>query len=325
MSNLRVVAIVNPKAAGGAVIRRWPLFEKAIASFVDLDTLLTKRPKHATDLAREAAAGADVVVAVGGDGTINEVINGLLQKDGLCAKLAYIPMGTGGDFQRTVNLPNQPDEAAEVIVSGETLTIDAAVASLISHEGKPVERYFLNMTSFGMGGDVSVKAKNFLSRLSGKLAFLWATFTVALDYRGKTVRIQLDSDPAEHEFFITNLAVGNGRYHGGGMHPCPLALLNDGVLEVTPIERLNLFELVRDIRILYSDNVYQHRKAHHFRARTMRAESDEIVRVEVDGESVGRLPMTITTLPQALRLLIPQSSPLLAEPPATAEPLGQDS
>ncbi len=324
MSDLRVVAIVNPKAAGGAVLRRWPLYEKAIGSLVELQTLVTERPNHATELARASADGADVVVAMGGDGTLNEVANGLLQAKDLKAKLAYIPMGTGGDFQRTVNLPSEPELAAEVIVGGEPLKIDAARASLISHEGQPVERYFLNMTSFGMGGDVSVKAKNFLSPLSGKLAFLWATLTVALSYRGKMVQIRLDDD-AEREFFITNVAIGNGCFHGGGMHPCPHALLNDGLLEVTPIERLNLFELIRDIRILYSDNVYQHRKAHHFRAKKVRAGSGETVRVEVDGEAVGRLPMDITALPQALHLLVPPSSPLLAAPPTAAEPSGQGS
>ena len=293
-------------------MRRWPRYQAALGARVELETLLTERSHHAIALARDAAARADVVVAVGGDGTINEVINGLLTAESCGAKLAYIPMGTGGDFQRTVRLPLKPDEVADVITSGEVYEMDAAKALLTGHDGKPVERYFINLASFGMGGDVSVRAKNFLSPLSGKLAFLYATFVVFLGYRGKTVRLKLDEDPREHEYLITNVAVGNGRYHGGGMHPCPRAVLNDGQLEVTPIERLSMFELIRDIRILYSDNVYVHPKAHHFRASRVVAESDEIVRVEVDGEAVGRLPMEITALPRALRLLVPRSSPLLA-------------
>ena len=306
-------------------MRRWPEYEAAISAQADVTTLLTERPNHATEYARGAARYADVVVAVGGDGTINEVVNGLLTAESCGAKLAYIPMGTGGDFQRTVRLPVKPSEVAEVITSGQVYDIDAARARLVGHDGDAVERYFINLTSFGMGGDVSVRAKNFLSPLSGQLAFLYATFAVFLRYRGKTVRLRLDDDPTEHEFFITNVAVGNGGYHGGGMHPCPRAVLNDGQLEVTAIERLNMFELIRDIRILYSDDVYQHPKTHHFRASRVVAESDEIVRVEVDGEAIGRLPMEITALPRALRLLVPRSSPLLAAPRSGAEPSTQDS
>jgi len=295
-------------------MRRWPEYAAAIGELAKLDSHVTERPNHATELARGAARYADVVVAVGGDGTINEVVNGLLTAEGNTAKLAYIPMGTGGDFQRSVQLPLKPAEVAQVVTSGQVYSIDAARARLLGHGGDAVERYFINLTSFGMGGDVSVRAKNFLSPLSGKLAFLYATFAVFLGYRGKTVRLKFDEDPREHEFFITNVAVGNGRYHGGGMHPCPRAVLNDGQLEVTPIERLSMFELIRDIRVLYSDNVYVHPKAHHFRASRVVAESSDIVRVEVDGEAIGRLPMEITVLPRALGLLVPRSSPLLVEP-----------
>ncbi|MEZ5361652.1 MAG: hypothetical protein R2748_04725 [Bryobacterales bacterium] len=174
---------------------------------------------------------------------------------------------------------------AQALAGGKTWAIDVAKIRLVGHEGTPLERYFVNLASFGMGGDVSIRAKNcWLTRHDGKLAFPWATFAV-FAYAGKTVRLWLDDEMEERVFTVTNVALGNGRYHGGGMQPCPLAQLDDGLLEVTTIERLSWFELARDLRILYSDNVYVHPKTRRFQVKQLRAQSDETTRIEVDGEA----------------------------------------
>ncbi len=305
------VAILNPRAGGGRTARRWPAFARAIeARLGALRTLETERPGHATELARQALAdGAALVVAVGGDGTVNEVVNGFffdnlpVRED---SRLGYVPMGTGGDFQRTVQLPAAPAAAADCLAGPHAWAIDVGKIRLVGHDGAPLERYFVNLASFGMGGDVSIRAKNcWATKVSGKLAFLWATFAVFFEYGGKTVRLRLDDSAEERTFTITNVAVGNGRYHGGGMHPCPRAVLDDGLLEVTTIDKLSWFELIRDLRILYSDDVYVHPKARHHRTRRVVAESDEVTRIEVDGEALGRLPLEATVLPRALRLAVP--------------------
>lgn len=305
------VAILNPRAAGGKTVRRWPEFARAIeARLGALETRETVRPGHAAELAREALrSGVETLIAVGGDGTVNEVVNGFFDDDKPVrqgARLGYVPMGTGGDFQRTLQLPTAPQAVAECLASGKVWPIDVGKIRLVGHDGAPVERYFVNLASFGMGGDVSIKAKNcWATELNGKLAFLWATFAVFFQYGGKAVSLRLDDEPTR-SFTITNIAIGNGCYHGGGMHPCPRAVLDDGLLEVTTIDRLNWFELIRDLRILYSENVYVHPKVRHFRAKRVVAESDEITRIEVDGEALGRLPLEATVLPRALGLLVPR-------------------
>ncbi len=307
----RAFAIVNPKAGGGRGAKRWPAFEAAISARLgNLETLWTERPNHAAELARQALEqGADIVIAVGGDGSVNEVVNGFFQQGrpvNPSARLAYVPFGTGGDLQRTLALPTKPEAVAASLAEGAVFPMDLAYARLISHEGRPVERYFVNLLSFGMGGDVSILAKNcFLTRWGGQAAFLYATFMVFLRYRGKTVRLELDDEPAR-EFFITNIAVGNGRYHGGGMLPCPGADIDDGLLEVTCIRKLTMWELIRDIRMLYSGDVYRHPKVERFAARRLRAESKDTARIEVDGEALGRLPLEISVLPQAIELIVPQ-------------------
>lgn len=143
------------------------------------------------------------------------------------------------------------------------------------------------------------------------MAFLWATLVTLLGYQGKRVRLELDGAQDRLPFFITNIAVGNGRFHGGGMHPCPTAVLNDGVLEVTVIDYLRFFEIVKDLPVLYSDNIYRHPKTHHFRARRIVAEADELARLEIDGEPLGRLPLEVTLLPRCLPLIVPRTSPVL--------------
>ena len=308
------VAILNPKAAGGRAAKAWPGIAASLQQrFGGVEERFTSRPGHATELARSAIeAGGDLVVAVGGDGTINEVANGFL-RDGKpvrpAATLGIIPIGTGGDFRRTLQLPSEIDEAVEVIAAGRTLTIDVGLARLNGYDGVPVERYFVNVVSLGMGGDVSKRAKNFLSPLGGGVAFLYATLEVFLTYRAKHVRLQLDDTPLDEKFCITNIAIGNGRYHGGGMHPCPTAVLDDGQFEVTTIDRLNMFELVRDLPVLYSDDIYQHPKVRHFRASKVVAQSAETTRIEVDGEALGTLPLEVKLLPRVLPVIVPADIP----------------
>ena len=251
--------------------------------------------------------GSELVVAVGGDGTINEAANGFLSNDepiNPTARLGIIPMGTGGDFQRTLRLPSDFEQAVDVIAGGNVLPIDVGVAHFTGPDHRPAERYFVNLTSFGMGGAVSVRAKNFLTPLGGKIAFLYATLAVFLTYSAKRVRLTLDGVPLPDELSITNVAIGNGRYHGGGMHPCPEALLDDGLLDVTTIDHLNMFELIRDLPVLYSDDIYKHPKVNHHRAKTVLAESSETTLIELDGEAVGSLPLEARILPRRLPLLV---------------------
>jgi diacylglycerol kinase (ATP) len=312
-----VVAILNPKAGGGRVRRRWPAFEAAIREWMpQLQTLWTERPWHAAELTREALlAGADLVLAIGGDGTVHEVVNGFLDNDmpvRTGARLGYIPMGTGGDFQRTIQVPQEPIAVAAYLAEGSTVAMDVGKVRFLgeSHEGVE-QRYFANLLSFGMGGDVSVVAKNnALTDINGQAAFLWATLKVSFSYPGKTVLLEFDAEPPLPPIDITNVAVGNGQYHGGGMLPCPGASLVDGLLDVTVIERLSWFELIRGFRTLYSGAIHNHQRVQHRKVARLIARSVDQTRVEVDGEAAGSLPIEIEVLPRIIPVVRPTGSPL---------------
>lgn len=308
----RVVAILNPKAGGGRVKNRWAEYESAIRhKLPQLEVRWTERPWHATEITREVLRdGADLVLAVGGDGTVHEVINGFLENDHPIregARLGYVPMGTGGDFQRSVNVPRDPVAVAACLQQGATALIDVGKVRFAgdAHSG-PRERYFANLLSFGMGGDVSVAAKNnVFTGIDGQAAFLWATLKVFFRYDGKSVELGLDDQPLSPPVEITNVAVGNGQFHGGGMLPCPGASLTDGLLDVTTIERLSWLELIRDIRMLYSGAVYEHPKVSHQQVSKLIARSLDDARVEVDGEPAGSLPIEVSVIPRVIPLIRP--------------------
>jgi YegS/Rv2252/BmrU family lipid kinase len=317
----KIGVVVNPRSGGGKTDWRWPqIFRVLEERLGPVSVRSTKSCGDGLLLARELLReGHNLIVAAGGDGTINEVANGFLENDeaifpGAC--LGVLPLGTGGDFRRTLGIGREVEDAIATLATGAPLRMDVGKATLQGEDGSPRSQYFVNVASFGMGGEVALRAEGTSRPFGGTAAFLWATFRVLMGYRGKTVRLELDGEKLPGEFCVTNVAVGNGEFHGGGMHPCPKAVLNDGILEVTVIDRLGVFELVRNLRVLYSEDIYRHPKVHHFRARKVVAQADEVTRVEIDGEPLGSLPFEGTILPERLPVMVPRNSRLLSGKPA---------
>ncbi len=307
-----IAAIVNPHSAGGRTGKQWPRIARLLEERLGAVTpRFTRRPGHAIRLARDLlAAGHDLIIAVGGDGTFNEVANGFIDQDELVRPnscMGIIPAGTGGDFQKMLGLTSSKniELAVDLLATGHPSLIDTGKARFLSHQGTIQERYFINLVSFGMGGSVAARSKNFLTPLGGKMAFLWATFVVLLTYRGKEVQLCIEGDGAPAAYRVTDICVGNGRYYGGGMHPCPTAVMNDGIFEITVIEYMNMFRLLRDIGVLYSGNIYRHPKTHHLRGTRIGAKSNTPTFLQLDGEPLGRLPAQITILPRRLPVMAP--------------------
>ena len=309
-STRKTAAIVNPHSAGTKTGKRWPEMARQLEQRLGpIIVRFTEHRGHAVQLARELLSeGFDLIIGVGGDGTFNEIANGFLDADELVrpgASLGILPAGTGGDFQRMFgfNGRNALEQALVALTAGESRLIDAGKARYVTLDGQTRERYFVNLVSFGMGGSVAERARNSFGAFGGRAAFLWATFRVLLHYRGRNVWVTLNGG-APSEYYVTNVAVGNGCFHGGGMHPCPTAVMDDGILEVTVIEYMNMLRLLRDIRVLYSGEIYQHPKVHHLRGARIEAHAGKPTLIEMDGEPVGKLPLEITVLPRKLPVLM---------------------
>lgn len=262
--------------------------------------------------ARLAREGFQRVIGLGGDGTVHELVNGLVAADSPVnpeTSLGILPVGTGSDLQRSLGIPRDLEKALEIIRAGRKAMLDVGKISYEAAHGQRQSRYFVNLASMGIGGEVAARAHNPAARLGGKAGFFWATVRTIVTFRGKPVRLWIDDDAQPRSFRVLNVAVGSGRYHGGGMYVCPRAWMDDGWLDVTVIEQLGLWILLRDIRYLYSGSIYDHPRCHFLPARCLRLEADEETRIEVDGEPLGRLPVEIHIVPRCLKVLVPAGCP----------------
>jgi YegS/Rv2252/BmrU family lipid kinase len=313
MSTPRTVIVVNPNSANGSLGRKWhhlaEIIRREAGSFEDVRT---EGPGDATRLARQALEdGADRVVAIGGDGTINEVVNGFF-RDGEPvapeAELGVIPFGTGGDFRKSVRIPKDTAKAAQILARGKTRRIDVGVIELTLREGGTDKRVFANIASFGISGMVDRLVNESSKALGGRLSFLIATARAGIKYDNQRVRLSFDGDDeAGVDMTINTVAVANGRYFGGGMHIAPDAELDDGWFDVVALGDMQLKDMLLRGHRLYAGSHLGMDKVSHRRAKKVRAEPLEggVVELDVDGETPGILPATFTLLPKALRLVVP--------------------
>jgi YegS/Rv2252/BmrU family lipid kinase len=300
------VFIVNPHAARGIVGKNWPqireLAEKHLGGF---KSFMTTAPGEATQFARLAVSeGARSVVCVGGDGTLNEVINGLISEEGPMnpeVQLGFIPNGTGCDFRRTLRIPTNPEDALKVIKGGRARPIDLGRLHYTNHDGETRTRYFHNLTSFGLGGEVDERVNKSGKKLGGFLSFIIATLVSLVLYEKKSIRLRVD-DHFDEEVPVLNVAVANGQYHGGGMWVAPDADPSDGLFHVTVIGELSLPEVFYYLPKLYNGKILQVKGVRSLTGKKVEALSDNRVLLDVDGEQPGCLPVKIEIMPSALKI-----------------------
>jgi YegS/Rv2252/BmrU family lipid kinase len=303
------VAIVNPNSAAGQTARQWPHIEKLLSlSLGGVEALFTKAMGDATGLALEAArGGADLIISVGGDGTNNEVVNGLLC-DGapkIPPPIALVPRGTGGDFRKTIGIPNVVEEAVKIIAEGKPKRVDAGRMRITNDDGVEVTRYFLNISSFGIGGLVDRNVNKTTKIFGGKVSFILGTVKAFFAYKNQKVKISFDDGPFE-EMVINDVAMANGRFFGGGMMIAPEASLDDGLLDVVIIGDITTGEALSNSAKIYKGTHMPHPKIRHLRAKKVVAEPfdpAERVLLDVDGEAPGRLPATFEIMPGALTVI----------------------
>jgi YegS/Rv2252/BmrU family lipid kinase len=306
-----MVFIVNPHAARGTVGKNWPrikeLAERRLGRF---KVFLTTAPGAATQFARLALSeGAQSIVCVGGDGTLNEVVNGLMQEEGQGnpeVRVGFIPNGTGCDFRKTLLIPTHPEEALKIIEGGRTRTVDLGRLRYTDHKGETRTRYFHNLTSFGLGGEVDQRVNQSGKKLGGFLSFIIATLVSLVLYEKKRIHLKVD-EHFDEEVEVLNVAVANGQYHGGGMWVAPGADPSDGMFHVTVIGGLSLPEVFYYLPKLYNGKILEVKRVRSLTGRRVEAYSDKKVLLDVDGEQPGCLPVEIKIVPSALKVFSPEA------------------
>jgi len=312
MAFKKIVFIVNPHSGNGATGREWPRIETAARARLGpaFTSCFTSGPGDATRIARSHLIdGADVIVCVGGDGTLNEVVNGFMDENGPIRKdslLGFIPNGTGCDFVKTMPIPRKLEESLDTIRQGHACLIDLGRLRYGHHHDAPVTRYFHNITSFGLGGEVDARVNRTTKAFGPFISFIWSTMIAVLLFGKKTIRLKIDSD-YDKEIRIWNVAVANGQYHGGGMRVAPEAVINDGLLHITVIGDLSLAGVFRHFPKLYNGRIGEIKEVSCLTGKKVEAFSHQPVLLDVDGEQPGNLPAAIDIMPSALWVITKSS------------------
>ena len=301
--------IVNPRSGRGLDEARWARVRGALTDGLgELDSAFTGGPRDASAIARrEAEAGRRLIVALGGDGTISEVANGILEAGaGARTELGIIPRGTGGDFRRTLDLPHDIAQAARRVREGEARPIDAGRAHFRGHAGQTEVRHFVNVASFGFSSAVATRANASSKRFGGRLAFMAATLRTLTSYDNTDVWLTIADRPRERRRVLM-AAVGNGRFFGGGMKICPEARIDDGALDLVTVGDFSLGEVLANLGRLYEGTHVELDAVENIRVTRVAVEAveaDARIPVELDGETPGHLPALFEVVPAALRVRI---------------------
>ena len=240
---------------------------------------------------------------MGGDGTLNEVANGLLGLPGDRPELAVIPLGTGMDFARSNGIPRKLDAAIDTAHAGKTVEIDAGRVSYRAWDGSDGNAYFANIASAGMSGAVARQANLTTKALGGRVSFFAALVRVFATWRNTELVVEAGGERRSGK--MTNLIVANGRYQGGGMLFAPEASPHDGLFDILLIGDITKRDFILNVGKIYRGTHLSHPKIDLLRSATVSVDGEVAVPIELDGEQPGTTPARFEVVPRALRLRVP--------------------
>ncbi|CAA7406786.1 unnamed protein product [Spirodela intermedia] len=310
------VFVINPKGANGKTGKEWkkiqPYLREMLSRNCNMHELSTTGPFHAAEITRDAIReGADAVIAVGGDGTLNEVVNGFFEagkpvslygpETGRSTALGLIPMGTGSDFIRTFGWRNDPREAIERIAKGTRSRIDVGVVS--GGSGEP--RYFINVASLHLSGKAAFYASKY--KRFGNLCYVFGALRAFYGHRDQNLRIKVDDGDWELFEKITTICIGNAKFYGGGMKITPAASPTSGDLQVVIFQEFKWYDFLFKLHKLYNGSHISERNVFVKSVQGIQVAvegSIDGVYVESDGEHVGFLPRRFSVMPSSLEMFV---------------------
>lgn len=286
----KILAVINPAAGGGKTLKIWPkkseLFKQAFRNFREK---YTNQPGDAVEIAKKAVKeNYDYIIAVGGDGTVNEIINGMLKASSnfVKTKLLIYPLGTGSDLSRVLNLPDQDTGFLELIYKGKSRNISAVEAKFINHNLKKEKRYFINISDCGMGAEVAKKLNKSQKKPTGSLSYLIKIFQTLINYQNKKVKIEADNELI-YQGKINTVIIAHGNYFGGGIKIAPEADLYSEKLNLVLLKNFSKLGIILNLIKGYKGNHLSHSLVETYFAEEITISSEEKVEMELDGESVG--------------------------------------
>jgi diacylglycerol kinase (ATP) len=302
MAHTRV--IVNPIAGAGKTAKKWPQILDLLKSLgMDFEHDLTEGPGHAIELAKSAAKnGCELIVSVGGDGTINEIVNGLHNAGSIGdVTLGIVSTGTGADYIRTVGVPSSCMEACRSLMSPRRLTVDLGVVEYRSN-GQMEKRLFVNFAGLGFDAEIVRATTQEFKALGDTASYLMGLVTTLVIYKNKEISLELDGEVGERR--ICTVLMSNGKYGGGGMLTAPDADPADGFFDVLIVGDLTKPDLLRSLPRIYKGTHLTHPKVTVKRAREVEIRPAQQMAVQADGELLGEAPARFSVLPGALTIVV---------------------
>lgn len=299
-------AIVNPNAGNGKGKKDWnriaDLLEK---NGIQFNVRFTERKAHATEFTRELIAGGyRRIISIGGDGTLNEIVNGIFTQDQCQSTeviLSMIPVGTGNDWGRMFGIPLVYEGSVQVIKEGKLMLHDIGVIDYYNG-GKKEKRYFLNIAGLGFEAIVVKRTNKEKDRgKSSKAIYFYNLLSSLISYSNTLAEITIDGKTSKAKIFSVN--VGNGRYCGGGMRQTPDAIPDDGLLDITVIKEMGRIEIIRSLKLLYDGTILSHPKVDGYRSDNLKVSSESLLYLEADGESLGHTPAEFSIIPSAVNIV----------------------
>ncbi len=302
----RTLVIANPRSQNRAASRRLKSLEAKLRSALGpLDIECTRAPRDAERIAREGVrSGIERIIVAGGDGTLSEVVTGLLSAQlGDYAVIGLLPLGTASDFARGLGQSPDVDAAIERLAAGKTSRVDAGRVTYRTDERQEVTAYFANIASFGLSGVVAELVNRATKVFGGRISYILGTVRGVARYRSDPVSISVDGELV-FDGPLSFAAVANGPYFGAGMRVAPNARIDDGVFDWVIVPGMPRLSLLGKIPLLYSGSHIRDPQILQGRGRVIEARGEAgPVLLDVDGESLGMLPARFEILPQAITLI----------------------
>jgi len=301
------IAIVNPNAGGKKCGKDWHKIVKALEkNSIDYMAVFTEKRGHAIALAKEyVEKGYRKIISIGGDGTLNEVVNGVFRQRAVNTSnitLAVITVGTGNDWGRTFYIPNDYNKCAQLIQKADTFVQDAGMVSFAGEKGL-TNRYFINMAGLGFDGLVAQKTNHDKDMgRANPLVYFKNIFVSLFSFKSVPTRIVVDDTEMNHKVF--SMGIGIGQYNGGGMKQAPNAVPDDGLFELTIIKDMSKWSVIANVNRLYNGTIGKHKQVEMHKGRQITIEPKIPVLLETDGESLGQSPFTFALIPKCLRVVI---------------------
>jgi diacylglycerol kinase (ATP) len=304
----KVFFVVNPVSAGKKTFGEWPAFEKQLKALgYSFDWNFTEYPQHATSITGEKLKqGYNLIVSVGGDGTMNEVVNGFFEQGEAInpeACLAVFSRGTGCDFIRSMGITKSFEDFVKVLERSTVKTLDAGHVSFATESGEAASKFFLNISDIGLGGETTRRVNKTKKHLKGFFAFLIGAILTILKYRNKRMHLEIDGKVIKDEK-INSIIVANAKYFGGGMLISPESVPNDGLLDIIVLGNISALELIRNFHLIYTGKHLSQSKVYHYTGKRIKVSSQPYGLLEIDGEQPGITPAEFKIIPQAIKVLV---------------------